>query len=72
MLPPPAPTERTSILGMPSISMPKVASGVTTRRRPRSAETSKVVPPMSTTMTFSAVVRCMPAIGASVGPDITL
>ena len=72
MLPPPAPTERTSIFGMPSISMPKVASGVTTSCRLRRAETSKVVPPISTTITLSAVVRLIAAIGASVGPDMTL
>ena len=72
MLPPPAPMERTSTLGMPRRSSPNIASGEITRRPARIAETSKVVPPMSMTMTSSSSVRCDAAMGASVGPDMTL
>ena len=71
MLPPPAPTERTSILGSPSRSSPIGASVVRIRLRARIAETSKVVPPMSMTTMSGSSESSSAATGASVGPLIT-
>ena len=73
MEPPPAPTERTSTLGMPSMSNSvSIASGEMTSWPSRTAETSNEVPPMSTTTRSGASVSRRAATGASVGPDITL
>ena len=68
MLPPPAPTERTSILGRPSRSPAIGASVVRIRLRLRIAETSKVVPPMSMTTMSGSSESARAATGASVGP----
>ena len=70
--PPPAPIDRTSTFGMPRKSSPIIASDEMMSELSRIAETSKVVPPMSTTTTLASAVRLRAAIGASVGPDITL
>ena len=71
MLPPPAPTERTSIFGRPSRSPAIGASVVRIRLRARIAETSKVVPPMSMTTMSGSSESASAAMGASVGPLIT-
>ena len=73
MEPPPAPTERTSTLGMPSMSNSvSIASGEMTSWPSRTAETSNEVPPMSTTTRSGASASRRAATGASVGPDMTL